>query len=185
MARAVSTDFLHSMRFHVTVDGRGGGAAAGDLLRPAGRPDAGFSACTTPTLAAEAVEYKEGSFVYARKQPGAPTVEDISLSRGVARRDTSFWLWMRAVAQGGPVYDGASDAEYRADLTIKHYHRDQALTGAATGINLAQPARLYHVYDAFPTRHKIAGDLDATAGEISIMEMDLAYERFEVTESTV
>jgi hypothetical protein len=28
----------------------------------------------------------------------------------------------------------------------------------------------------------VAGDLDATASEISIMEIDVAYENFEVTE---
>jgi phage tail-like protein len=183
MARAQAQDFLHSMRFHVTVDALGGGAPPTGFLNPARTPagadlgpEAGFSACSTPELSTEAVEYKEGTMVYTRKFPGAPSVSDITLSRGVARTDTSFWLWIKTVAEG--------DGEYRADLSIKHYHRVEFLSGTVANANktsvdlTASPARTYQVKQAFPTRHKVAGDLDATASEISVMELDLAYEYF-------
>ena len=180
MARSVATDFLHSMRFQVvTTDG------ARPSLTPAGRPDAGFTQVTTPEATAEAVEYKEGTMIYVRKYPGSPTIADISMMRGVARRDSSFWDWMRVVLEGS--------GEYRQDLDIKHFHREDALTrddgggAAGAGANLTQinsenPARIYHVREGFITRHKSAGDLDATASEISIMEMDVAYEHFEIEE---
>lgn len=179
MARAVATDFIHSMRFHVvTTDG------ARPSLQPPGRADAGFTNCTTPEATVEAVEYKEGNFIYTRKYPGNATMADISMSRGVARRDSSFWDWMRITLEGS--------GEYRQDLDIKHFHRDRALTRdtptSGDQPNLTQftvdavPARIYHVKEAFPARHKVAGDLDATASEISIMELDLAFEHFEVEE---
>jgi phage tail-like protein len=173
MARSVATDFLHSMRFQVsTVDGsRPTLNAPGDAL--AERVEAGFTQVTTPEATCEAVEYREGTFVYTRKFPGVPTMNDISCSRGVTRLDSSFWNWLKLIIEGG--------GEYRQDLLMRHYHRANALTNM-TSIDLTKPARIYHVKEAFPTRHKVAGDFDATASEVSIMELDLAYERFEVEE---
>lgn len=183
MARAQATDFLHSMRFHVDAIGVGG---VQRLVVP-GRPQAGFSQVTTPEATIEAVEYKEGNTIYTKKYPGNPTMSDITLSRGVTRGDSSFWSWVRIVLEGS--------GDYRADLEIKHFHRDVALvrTQPADGSqpNMTEfpagalPGRIYHVREAFPIRQKVAADLDATASEISIMEMDLSYEHFEVEERPV
>jgi len=192
MARPLNTDYLHSMRFHVSIDDAQNSPIID--LNPTGRPDAGFSNVTTPEATVEAVEYKEGTMIYTRKYPGNPTVSDITLSRGVARQDSSFWGWLRVVLEGGPL--GSNEAQYRADLTIKHYHRDNSLVrdqptngGLPNRTNIKPAditaARSYHVKEAFPIRHKVAGDLDATASEISIMELDLAYEHFEVEEHAI
>lgn len=189
MARALNTDFLHSMRYHVTLVPNSAGDNPVVSFAAPGRPDAGFSAVTTPEATVEAVEYKEGTFVYTRKYPGNPSMSDVTLSRGVARQDSSFWNWLRLVIEGGPA--GAIQAEYRADVDIKHFHRDNSLVrgqpasggeGNLTDLSVDSPARIYHVKEAFPMRHKVAGDLDATASEISIMELDLSYEHFEVEE---
>jgi phage tail-like protein len=179
MARAVSTDFIHSMRYHARVIPVGGGA---DPLVPAGRPEAGFSNMSTPEATVEAVEYKEGTMIYTQKYPGNPSMSDLTFSRGVARRDSTFWDWLRRVIEGS--------GEYRATVNVMHYHRDTALprpfpaTGElnATDINKDSPARTYIVYEAFPIRHKVAADMDATASEISVMELDISYEHFEVVE---
>ena len=186
MARAQQTDFLHSMRFHVNAAIAAGGAADLDLNATVkqGKAQAGFTSVTTPEATVEAVEYREGSYIYARKQPGNPTVSDITMQRGVTRGDSSFWKWLRVVIEGS--------GEYRADLTIMHYHRDKALTREypaqgtvnLAGINLDSPGRIYHVKEAFPTRHKVAGDLDATGSDISIMEIDFAWESFEIEEKS-
>jgi phage tail-like protein len=178
MARAVASDFLHSMRFHVDIADPNTATFAAK-----GRPGAGFSMVSTPEATTEAVEYKEGTFIYTRKYPGNPTVADITMSRGVARGDSTFWDWMRRVIEGS--------GEYRADLNINHYHRLEALnreyptTGAEANLTELfkdSPARVYKIKEAFPTRHKVAGDLDGTASEISIMELDIAFEYFEVEE---
>jgi len=176
MARPVATDFIHSMRFQVVVDTGDRGIS----LSPEGRADAGFSMATVPEVTTEAVEYREGTMVYTRKYPGLPTMNDISLSRGVARRDSTFWDWMRRVVEGS--------GEYRVDLSIRHFHRDTALVRTTpvvdavnlTAINIDTPAKTYLIKEAFPIRHKVAGDLDATASEISIQELDVAFEYFEV-----
>lgn len=193
MARAQALDFLQSFRFFVDVypappgtgpnlQNPGAGLANWD---GGNGPQAGFTTCSTPEAAAESVEYREGQYVYTRKQPGYPTVSDFSLQRGVSRGDSTFWDWLRVVVEGS--------GEYRADLDIKHYHRDTALTrpfpttGATanlTAIDVAgvNPARIYHIFNGFPTRHKVAADLDSTAAEISIMDLDISAESFEVEE---
>lgn len=186
MARTVSQDYLHSMRFHVVVNGAnnsgyllGGGA---DLATP----HAGFSTCSTPECSIEAVEYKEGNFIYTRKYPGIPSVSDISMARGVARFDNSFWRWMQATVEGGPIIGTGS---YREDLTIHHYHRDEFLAGGpdmalvnlGPGSNI-KSARQYELHECFPIRHKCASDLDATAAEVSIMELDVGMEYFRILE---
>lgn len=181
--RAASTDFINSAKFQADVTSFGG---VKRLVTP-GRSQAGFSNCSTPEVTVEAVEYKEGTMIYTRKFPGNPSMSDITLSRGVARGDSSFWDWLRIIIEGS--------GEYRADVMIKHFHRENTLTRPLppnqgdenlTEIPInALPARTYHVKEAFPIRHKVAGDLDATASEISIMEIDLSYEHFEVQEHPV
>ena len=188
MARAQNTDYLHSMRFYVDLT-PADGAKNTDPLNTEAKIHTGFMNCSTPDLNVEPVEYREGHWIYARKQPGVVNMGgDISLSRGVTRGDSTFWHWVRNVIEG--------DDQYRADLSINHYHRDNTLVGpwdkkGSVQIdnntqlqNLGKPARTYHVRDAFPIYHKVAGDLDANSGEISIMDLTVTYERFEVVEGT-
>jgi phage tail-like protein len=189
MARAQVLDFLQSFRFFVNVmpapPGTGPNLQTISNADGGNGPQAGFSTVSVPEANTESVEYREGQYVYTRKEPGYPTISDITLQRGVTRGDSSFWDWLRVVIEGS--------GEYRADMDILHYHRDTALTrpypttGAQpnlTQINVSQvlPARIYHVFEAFPMRHKVAADLDATAAEISIMDLDVSYEHFEVEE---
>lgn len=176
MARAQATDFLQSMRFHVEAIGLDGS----QRLVAAGRPQAGFSQVTTPEATSEMVEYREGNRIYTIKQPGNPQMSDITMSRGVTRGDSALWDWMRIVLEGS--------GEYRADLEIKQFHRDTSLTRTQpanggqqnlTNIDTNTPALIYHVREAFPIRVKPAADFDATASEISLSEVDCAFESFE------
>lgn len=184
--RPCYTDFLHSMRFHVTaVDSSQSPKMKPTMSTADGRPDAGFSACSTPEVTSEAVEYREGQFIYTRKFPGVPSTADITMARGVARRDSTFWDWMKEVVEGKAI-----PGNYRVDLTILHYHRAEVLNGAKSplldlGADNSSPARKYVVHEAFPIRHKVAADLDATASEVSIMEIDVAYEYFTVDDTAL
>jgi len=177
--RPLTDDFLHSMRFHVRVDD-GSGA---DPLQY-GTVQAGFSNVTTPEVTVEAAEYKEGLDVYTQKYPGNPSMSDITLSRGVTFSDTSFYDWIRTVVEGR--------GGYRATVTIEHFHRIGFLNrneGDPTPfsrLNLESnsPAAKYVLYNAFPIRDKVAADLDATSSEVSIQEMDVAYEYFDLILAT-
>jgi phage tail-like protein len=139
---------------------------------------------STPEATTEAVEYREGTYNYPRKFPGNTTVSDCSMQKGVARADGTFWNWMSTVIAG--------NGEYRVDMAIYHFDRrvlnrpnNGAMSGYGDFTKLAtsnNAARIYTLFEAFPTRHKVAADLDASSSDISIMELDIAYEYFDVTE---
>jgi phage tail-like protein len=184
MARPAATDFIHSMRFQVEVFSQNDAGyltgLPGYQVEGMAIPQAGFTTCSIPELSIESVEYKEGTFVYPRKYPGNPSVSDCSFARGVAREDSTFWKWARNSVEGS-----GGGVEYRLDLQIKHYHRDQILPGQQQGgvaiLENVTPGKVYRLWECFPIRCKPAGDLDATSSEISIQEMDVAVERLEVS----
>lgn len=179
MARAKSLDFLHNFRFHVVVTGFG--PLANPVLGTLNgtKVTAGFNSCTAPELSEEAVEYREGHYIYTKKYVGLPTISDLSLGRGVALTDGTFWAWIKDVVEG--------NAEYRANLSIYHFHRDakqQSTSGTTTEMDVDTNAGGFVRYDcneAFPIRHKVSGDFDATSSEVSIQELDLAIESFNET----
>lgn len=182
MARAQSTDFLHSMRFQVDIVAGYDYFQNGDGKASSKSPSAGFMSVSTPEATTEAVEYREGTYNYPRKFPGNTTVSDISMQKGVARGDGTFWEWLSTVIAGS--------GEYRVDLNIYHFDR-RVLNRPANGAMSASfqkvasagnAARTYKIYEAFPIRHKVAADLDASSSDISIMELDIAYEYYDVVE---
>jgi phage tail-like protein len=189
MTRAAATDFLHSMRFHVTT-----GAEIPDTLRPEIFPSnvpAGFMSCTTPEATTEAVEYREGHFNYPQKYPGNTTVSDITLQKGVTQTGSNFWNWLRVVVEGS--------GDYRTTVSIKHFNRSVLtrpvpITTASTSGGMpesaalkpsAEPSRIYNLYEAFPIRAKVAGDLDASSSDISVSELDIAFEYFDVVDARI
>lgn len=170
MSRAQATDFLQVFRYHA----RATSADGSRKLSPTGRPEAGFSAVGSPRMSIENAPYKEGTMVYARKQPGVPSFEDISFSRGVARGDTTFFDWAQQTGEGA--------GEYRADIDIMVYHRAQALVRTAgdarntLNISVERPAIIIHVLEAFPNGVPLFGELDATSSEIAVTELGVTYE---------
>jgi phage tail-like protein len=177
-SRAKVHDYLHNFRFHVIVSGFGLGSANQLGTDSGGDVSAGFNTCSAPEVSQEAVEYREGHYIYTRKYSGLPTISDISLSRGVAKADGTFWLWMKSVVEG--------NEEYRADLRILHFHRDSkpaTTTAPNTEMKALETGSIeYACRQAFPIRHKVSSDLDATGSEVSIQELDMAIEYFEVIE---
>lgn len=180
MARAKISDFLHSFRFNVVLTGFGIGGDRQLTRSTDGRSTAGFNAVSVPEASHDAVEYREGTYIYTQKFPGIPSISDITLSRGVAHLDGAFWAWMKDVIEG--------NAEYRGNLDIFHLHRDArpatSSDPSATEYDLpgAPPGGFikYACKEALPIRMKVASDLDATASEVSIQELDIAVESFDV-----
>ena len=181
MARAQATDPLHNFRYHVRVtgiDGLGddplqpGGSPLAEGYSPASTAEAGFQAASTPEYTTEVAEYREGLTTYTRKFPGVPTTNEVTLSRGVARFDTTFYAWVVAGIEG---------REYRADVTYFHAQRE----GRTHPFNpdddfTPQNSKRYILREAFAMRVKPAADMDATSSDISLAEVDIAYENFEI-----
>lgn len=173
------TDYLQSFRFYANIIPVSGSPEP-TLVSPI-TGQAGFMSMTSPTASVDTATYKEGQWVYARKFPGNPIMDAITLTRGVARSDTTFWAWMSVVMEGG--------GEYRADIDIKHFHRDNSLTGVypptpnsnswQLDVN-AVPGKTYHLHECYPGKHSTAGELSGAANEISIMSLDINFEYFDV-----
>lgn len=163
MSRAQETDYMQGMNFHVTsadedfLAFREGGA---ELLGGV----ASFKSVTIPDISVETVEYREGTFTWTRKQPGIPTVTNVSMLQGVTRRNTLMFDIMMRILNG---------EEYRTDLVVHHFHRDEPKVGSGA-VNVA--GRRYLLRECYSERAKPAGDLDAMSGEVSIAEIDFVVE---------
>ena len=166
MARAQALDPFHAFRFQVKVSNKQYGA------NPFGPASAGFNSVTLPTMSLESVEYKEGVMVFRRKFPGDVTVDDVTMSRGVTTNGSEFFTWMSATKSG---------AEYRVDLDIHQMHRTdvagQADFTAVTG------SRVIKLKECFPISVKVGSDMDSQSSEISLQELTVACESFEVANS--
>lgn len=173
--RAANTDLMQGFRYHVvaTQDGTDvdplQGVDDGDIARGAGGTQAGFQSATIPELNVEIAEYREGTFKWTQKYPGVPTVSDITLMRGISKRDTSFFKMVMASIEG---------AEYRADVSIYHYQRSEM--DLATSGEVGENTREVACGECFASRAKPAGDLDSMTSDVSLAEVDIAIEKFEI-----
>lgn len=173
--RAASTDLMQGFRYHVVARQDGTdvdplqGVEDGDIARGAGGAQAGFQSVTIPELSVEVAEYREGTFKWTQKYPGVPTISDITLMRGISKRDTSFYKMVKASIDG---------EEYRADVSIYHYQR--AEMDLATSAEVGDDTREISCGYCFASRAKPAGDFDSNSGEVSLAEVDIAIEKFEI-----
>jgi phage tail-like protein len=178
------------MRFHVSL------GTDEDLLNAANsaagtaavNAKAGFSFVGLPQMTVENVEYKEGIWVYSRKYPGNPSFNTVTMQRGVARGDSSFLNWILRVAEGS--------GEYRQDIIISQLSRDNNLflrkDGTVESNNLlvnniidTTVGRQITLHEAFPISHKLGSDLDAKSSDVSIMEIEFAFEYISVKQGTI
>jgi phage tail-like protein len=165
MARAIGTDFYHAFKYHMKVS-TAGVAGASSI-------EGGFATAVMPEKTMEAVEYKEGIYLYRRKQPGDVTYSDLTFTKGVAKGGTAFYDWINAQLKG---------EAYRVDLQIMHFHRDEI--AGNTDFSTLAPKRVINCYECFPIRVKPGSDFDAQSSEISLEEVDIAIERFELVDAS-
>jgi phage tail-like protein len=164
MARSQVTDFYQNYRFRVSMTTD---KTEKDYLNST---LAGFTTCSLPTQTNDIAEYREGGWVYKRKYLGIASIDDITLSRGVAYVNSELFDWMKACNEG---------KEYRTTLEIRQYNRDgQKMVGdVPTSYNLA---RIITCNEAFPVSCKVGSDLDASSSDISVQELTICMESFAV-----
>lgn len=160
--RPQADDMLQSFRFHV-MEG---------VSEPFLESAAGFNSVTTPEVSVEVAEYREGNRKYTIKQPGVPTVESATLSRGVAKSDRKFADWLLEKVLGGQ--------PYRTNLDINAY--DQIDDGT---LETSAATRSITCKEAFPSRVKLMGDFDATSSDINLQEIECACEEIVLSKPTV
>ena len=120
---------------------------------------AGFRECSGLENSQNAGEYREGTDKNpsARKIPGLVTYSDITLSRGITA-DSRLWEWRETVMNG---------TVERHDISI-------------TLLDDVGNAKItWNLYDCWP-RQWTGPSFDATADDLAVEQLVLAYERIEV-----
>lgn len=155
MARSIETDPYHNFRFQL-VDPAGGNLD----------PVAGFTTVTMPNVAVEEALYREGTFRWTQKFPGIPTVSDVTMTKGIFKRDSDFYEWVLKVINGGQ--------DYRTELILQQFHIEDEF-----GIN-GSPSRVTRLREVWGKDAKPTNDQDASSSEIAIQSLVVSVEEFEV-----
>ena len=174
MARPATTDYLQGFRFHVTKIGGQGGPEFENTAMNGGQ--AGFQSVTLPEISADVVEYREGIFKYTKKFQGLPTVSSMTLMRGIALGDTTFFEW---------IMGGLNGTEYRCNLEVRQFARSSTRSTTQTQVDYDSITnfRSLKAYECVPTRVKGMADLDATSADVSMAEVDIELEYFEIIDT--
>lgn len=160
MARSVFTDYLQLFRFHVTASPTVSEGMS--FFGPPTVPQAAFARVSVPEVTVADVTFREGLAVFTKRFPGFPEMSNIVLGKGATVADTMFYDWIKAMLEG---------RDYAVDLTIRHFHRaDSPLESSVE----------YILKNAFPIRFRPSEDLDATAPDIAVEELEVVYESFDV-----
>lgn len=155
MARSIETDPYHEFRFHL-VDPAGGNLD----------PVAGFTSVTMPDVSVEETTYREGTFKWTQKYPGIPTVGDVELTKGIFRRGSDFYDWVKKVIDGGQ--------EYRTELILQEYHITDEF-----GIN-GTPSRITRLRECWGKAAKPTSDKSADSSNVALQSLTISVEEIEV-----
>lgn len=130
------------------------------LLEIDGIVQAGFSQCTIPENATEAIEYREGNDPpTVRKLWNLNTYGNLTLQWGTTPDSTELFEWRKQVEQGD--LDGA-----RRNIAV--IALDEA----------GDPGARWEFANAWPRQYD-APDFDATGSEVAIESLEIVHERME------
>ncbi len=120
---------------------------------------AGFKDCSSLDTSQDASTYREGTDKNPalRKIPGLVTYGDVTLSRGITS-DRKLWDWKQKASAG---------TVERHDISITLLD------------DTGNPKITWNLFECWPTKWT-GPSLDATADEIAIETLELAYERMEL-----
>ncbi len=155
MARPRAADFLQLFKFKVVETAQG---------TPKKIAVAGFNTISMPEFSTPEVIYREGTFKFTKKQPGIPEFSNVIFRKGIARRESGFFNWIK---------DAVDGREYRTDLSIYHFHGSEDPASD-------QPTMEYILKEALPVRFRPSDDLDASSGEVAMEELEVAFEELVV-----
>lgn len=155
MARALNLDLLQVFNFSLR-DVTGAGLFGGsDVFSYGGGEDGGigFAGVGAMEVTAETEQFYEGNWPFPRTVIRRASVSPITLRRGIAPRDSDFYLWFHSAVFG--------DVNTRKNLLLTMNRRD------------GRPAKAWLLHECIPTRLTIAPELDALTEDIAIAEIDV------------
>lgn len=178
MPRAIIQDYLNKFRFIVTIEEPNWA----DSILKTSISDGRFQNVPLPELTLEEGTLAEGNSMFEHKQAGRPTINSpLTFTRGVILRDGGLAKWIARVIYG---------EEYRVTLSIYQFHRAGFPKSYVKGESLNTNSfdlqngtyRKWTLYQAFPQRWKGSDDLDATASDMALEEIDVGFEDFDVVD---
>ncbi len=129
------------------------------VISAEGKFSGGFTSCTSPDVEVDKVSLASGTRS-TRYYPGKKHFGNISMRNGVMRNSIDLWNWMSDTIEG---------RDCRDTIVVRHMAR---------GGNKA--ALEYTYYECFPVTHKPYGDFDAMSSDISMREIEFAFESMDV-----
>lgn len=138
---------------------------------------AGFSYCDAPNLSIQTENIKEGTWEFPRQIPVGADPGRITMSKGIVRSTTGFYLWIEQFLRGNIT---------RRTLKILAYGRnleaDQLDPTTGTWNRPEKKRAVYGewtLYNCAPLRYAAGQGWDARTGEIQIADLEVGYEWFE------
>lgn len=194
MARNNAEDHLQNFRFQL-LDVDLGLTIPPFVFQPLGS----FASITAPEFTIETDEYAEGNYWFKRHLITGGSISNITLVRGSMFWDSEFWNWMSETMKGsiGGLLPPRLGGHRRNLLLMQMANIDlnnmdpygveigslrliaDILTGFGAVERAGIPAKAWMLFGCMPVRYKVAGDFDATSGEVSMMELELSVDRAE------
>lgn len=140
-----------------------------------GAPFMGFQSITMPEISLEVDEVKQVNSMYKKYVYSGGSVGAITLMRGARVYDDTFFQWINRAVRGIDMNPRNLLLIQYTDINMSEYTGvDISLPTAMQAWEVAQfvPGRAWLLWNTIPTRYKAGSDLDATSGEVSIMELD-------------
>lgn len=181
MAREQINDFLQVGRFHV-VD-------VSFTIPPILVPVYGFARCSLPSLKLDIREIHEGNYEYPRKMIKGASVDNIVLEQGVSLFNSDFWDWTRKAVVGRKPpknllivqFTRMNTGNVLAGLNF-NVAFPPPVGNQVVGAFEAQkkvPGRAWLLSGCRPASYKPGSDFDGLSQEVSIAQLEIAFEEFE------
>ncbi len=135
----------------------------------------GFNTITTPEITLEMAEIVEFGTMVKTPYYSGMSVAPITLTRGAGPYDSTMYRWINRSMRG----------EDRVQRSLALFHNMALNSGIDSSDNSSDLAfgglvgmrrvngRGWLLWDCIPTRYKAGSDMDATSGDVSIMELDV------------
>jgi phage tail-like protein len=169
MARAQTTDYLQTGRFHV-VD-------VSFTVPPILLPVYGFRTCTLPEIIGNVRSINEGNYEFPRKVYAGAEIGDVTLTQGVSLLNSDFYDWMRKAIVG---HRGPRNILIIQFLNTKgtRFTGSGLITGGLEFVGRL-PGRAWLLKNCRPSRYKPGSDFDAMSQEVSLAELTLSIEELQ------
>ena len=163
-------DYLQNYPFHIAD------------ISPSARPPfytlglglIGFQSVSMPEVTLDTVQVSEVASSYKSTYFTGASVSPITLTRGSLAIDSSFAMWIRRSISGRDRV-----ARHFVLLQFQGYSYSPDDPHQGTALTFYRPmGKGWLLWNCVPTRFRAGSDLDATSGDVSMMELEIQPQYF-------